>query len=123
MGWGVVTRLDHRQDGTFRLLRAGLCAPCEGPTNVLPWVRITACSRREAQFSHSGVSDSATPQTAARQASLFITNSRSLLQLMSTESVMPPNHLILRQEGHSQVGRAYSKSGFVVKCFPQELIY
>ena len=33
--------------------------------------------------------------TAARQASLFITNSWSLLKLMSIESVMPSNHLIL----------------------------
>ena len=32
---------------------------------------------------------------AARQASLSITNSRSSLRLMSIESVMPPNHLIL----------------------------
>ena len=37
----------------------------------------------------------ATPWTAARQASLYITNSRSLLKLMSIESVMPSNHLIL----------------------------
>ena len=37
----------------------------------------------------------ATPWTAARQASLPITNSRSLLKLLSTESVMPANHLIL----------------------------
>ena len=36
-----------------------------------------------------------TPWTAARQASLSITNSRSSLKLMSTESVMPSNHLIL----------------------------
>ena len=36
-----------------------------------------------------------TPWTAARQASLSITNSRSLLKLMSIESVMPFNHLIL----------------------------
>ena len=36
-----------------------------------------------------------TPWTAARQASLSITNSRSLLKLMSIELVMPPNHLIL----------------------------
>ena len=36
-----------------------------------------------------------TPWTAACQASLFITNSRSLLKLMSIESVMPSNHLIL----------------------------
>ena len=36
-----------------------------------------------------------TPRTAARQASLSITNSRSLLKLMSMELVMPSNHLIL----------------------------
>ena len=36
-----------------------------------------------------------TPWTAARQASLSITNSRSLLKLMSFTSVMPSNHLIL----------------------------
>ena len=35
------------------------------------------------------------PWTAARQASLSFTNSRSLLKLMSIESVMPTNHLIL----------------------------
>ena len=37
----------------------------------------------------------ATQWTAARQAFLSITNSRSLLKLMSIESVMPSNHLIL----------------------------
>ena len=36
-----------------------------------------------------------TPWTAARQASLSITNSWSSLKLMSIESVMPSNHLIL----------------------------
>ena len=36
-----------------------------------------------------------TPQIAARQASLSITNSRSSPRLMSIESVMPSNHLIL----------------------------
>ena len=36
-----------------------------------------------------------TPWTAACQASLSITNSQSLLKLMSSESVMPSNHLIL----------------------------
>ena len=47
------------------------------------------------QFSHSVLSNSATPRTAACQASLSITNSQSLLKLMSIESVMPSNHLIL----------------------------
>ena len=37
----------------------------------------------------------ATPRTAARQASLSFTISQSLLKLMSIESVMPSNHLIL----------------------------
>ena len=37
----------------------------------------------------------AAPWTAAHQASLSITNSQSLLKLMSIESVMPSNHLIL----------------------------
>jgi len=36
-----------------------------------------------------------TPCTTAHQTSLFITNSQSLLKFMSTESVMPSNHLIL----------------------------
>ena len=35
------------------------------------------------------------PMTAAQQASLSISNSRSLLKLMSIEAVMPSNHLIL----------------------------
>ena len=38
---------------------------------------------------------SATPWTATCQASLSITNSQSLCKLMSIESVMPSNHLIL----------------------------
>ena len=37
----------------------------------------------------------ATPRTVAHQASLSITNSQRLLKLMSIESVMPSNHIIL----------------------------
>ena len=47
------------------------------------------------QFSSSIVSDSATLRTAACQASLSITNSRSLLKNISIKSVMPSNHFIL----------------------------
>ena len=47
------------------------------------------------QFSCSVLSDSATPWTAAGQVSLSITNSRNWLKLMSIQSVMPSNHLIL----------------------------
>ena len=46
-------------------------------------------------FSCSVLSDSTTPWAAACQASLSIINSQRLLKLMSTESVMPSNHLIL----------------------------
>ena len=46
-------------------------------------------------FSCSVMSDFVTPWTAAYQASLSFTNSWSLLKLMSIESVMPSNHLIL----------------------------
>ena len=44
---------------------------------------------------HSVVSNSATPWTAARQASLPVTISRCMLKLMSIESVILSNHLIL----------------------------
>ena len=46
------------------------------------------------QFGHSVISDSVTSWTAACQASLSITNSQSLLKLVSIELVMPSNHLI-----------------------------
>ena len=46
-------------------------------------------------FSRSFVSNSVTPWTAAHQASLSITNSWILLQLMSIKLVVPSNRLIL----------------------------
>ena len=47
------------------------------------------------QFTCLVMSNSVTPWTGARQASLSITGSKRLLKLMSIESVMPSNHLIL----------------------------
>ena len=47
------------------------------------------------QFSHSLVSDSATPWIAACQVSLSIPNSQSVLKSISIKSVMPSSHLIL----------------------------
>ena len=47
------------------------------------------------QLSCSVMFDSETPWTAAHQASLSTTNSQSLLKLISIESVMPSNHIIL----------------------------
>ena len=46
-------------------------------------------------FSHSVMSHSATPWTAAHQASLSFTITQSLPKLMSSELVMPSNHIIL----------------------------
>ena len=64
-------------------MRARGCSHCDIP------------SQTPLLFSHSVVSDLATPWTVARQASLPFTISLSLLKLMSIESVMPSNHLIL----------------------------
>ena len=47
------------------------------------------------QVNCSAVPNSVTPRAVAQEASLFITNSQSLLKLMSVKSVMPSNHLIL----------------------------
>ena len=62
-----------------------LCPPLFSMSQLFPSV----------QFSRLVVSDSATLRTAVHQASLSITISQSLLKLMSIESVMPSNHLIL----------------------------
>ena len=64
-------RGSHLQNGTFR-------------SPLLPSVQL---------LSH--VQLFVTPWTAGRQASLFIINSWTLFKLMTIESVMPPNHLIL----------------------------
>ena len=71
----------------------------------LAWTKLTSNSTcllsiwprpiNSVQFSHSVMSDFVTPWTTACQASLSITNSLSLLRLVSIELVMPSNHLIL----------------------------
>ena len=58
------------------------------------WFKVGPCWFNSVQ-SLSCVRLAATSWTAAHQASLSITNSWSLLKLMSIESVMPSNHLIL----------------------------
>ena len=62
---------------------------------ILFWRLTLTDTFSSVQFSRSVVSDSATPWTAARRASLSITNSQSPPKLMSIESVMPSSHLIL----------------------------
>ena len=82
-----------------------LCVLSHVQLFVTPWIVALqaplsmAFSRQEYQCSPfqllSRVWLFSTPWTAAGQASLSIINSRSLLKLMSIESVMPSNHLIL----------------------------
>ena len=57
------------------------------------WLRLLSSVQFGQWLSH--VRLVVTPWTAARQASLSVTNSQSLLKHMSIESVMPSNHLIL----------------------------
>ena len=66
----------------------------QAPQKTRPGVQ-SVIRQGSVQFSHSVISDSVTPWTAACQASLFITSSGSLLKLMSIELVMPSDHLIL----------------------------
>ena len=81
--WPVTGRFYNRllkQDGYRQLTQWNV---------PFPWYQFSSVQ------SLSGVWLFATPRAAARQASLSITNSQSLLKLMSIESVMPSNHLIL----------------------------
>ena len=71
-----------------------------GPKSLRRYEVVLSVSKRvqnAVQFNCSVVSDPATPWTAAQQASLSITNSTSLLRLMSIELVMPSlSHLLSR---------------------------
>ena len=62
---------------------------------VQRWELLSSPSQFSSVQSLSHVWLFATPWTAAHQSSLSITNSQSLLRLMSVESVMPSNYLIL----------------------------
>ena len=75
---------------TFKIRASRVHFMCKKDTDVENKVHFISV-----QFSRSVMSDSATPWTAAGQASLSITKSPSLLKLMSIELVMPSNHLIL----------------------------
>ena len=78
--------------GKAQGLRAWALQPYHLPANLLCQPPVSV-NQSVQLLSH--VQLFATPRTATRQASLSISNSRSLLKLMSIESVMPPNHLIL----------------------------
>ena len=97
-GWPEELFLKHHKI-SWKNKRKSLSAPTalclhQGRRQIL-WLHTLSPFHSSVQSSRSVVSDSATPWTAARQASLSITNSQSLLKLTSTESVMPSNHLIL----------------------------
>ena len=70
-------------------------------SQVVQWKRIQTNSKHlflwclHLLFRHYIVSDSVTPWTAARQASLSLTISQSLLRLVSVEAMMPSNDPIL----------------------------
>ena len=77
--------------------RLRLHAPSVGGWDLTPGqgTRSYMHQLRSVPFSRSVVSELfVTPWTAAYQASLSITNSQSLLKLMSIESAMPSHHLI-----------------------------
>ena len=88
-----------------------------GASQPRDWTNTTSV-----QFSHSVVSDSVTPWTAAPQASLSITNSQSLLKLMSIELVMPSNHLILCHPLFFQYHLESPKIGYLSATFYFHLI-
>ena len=81
--------LQFKNGGTEDYQVEGACAVLETYISA----NITAVFNSVQSLSH--VQLFVTPWTAAHQASLSITNSQSLLKLMSIESVMPSNHLIL----------------------------
>ena len=62
------------------------------PLNILHLFKRKLYIELSVHFSHSVVSNSLRPH-GLQQASLFITNSQSLLKLMSIKSVMPSNHV------------------------------
>ena len=97
-GW---VREDHGDSPSQRALRLlVLSASSPRRTGMLAdWLQeIQPCPFSTSQCSVQSLSRVRlflTPWTAARQASLSVTNSQSLLKLMSIESVMPSSHLIL----------------------------
>ena len=66
-----------------------------GESNMEIYITICKLDQFSSVQSLSCVQLFVTPWTAGRQASLSITNSQSLLKLMSIAQVMPSNHLIL----------------------------
>ena len=104
-------------------ISGGICAPFSGvgystPDSFSAPHASSAClSFSSVQSVLIGVRLFVTPWTAAHQASLSITNSWSLLKLMSIKSVLPPNHLILCRPFLLPPSICPSFLGFLTFCF------
>ena len=92
---------------TKELIPSGSSGPLVPADLIVLWYQFTSVQ------SLSCVQLSATPWTAACQASLSITNSRSLLRLMFIESAMPSKHLILCLQSF-QVSGSFPMSQFFI---------
>ena len=93
VGTGIMRSCGKKQEKAEKRI-------AELPVLILIWLRHKRKAKSylpfsSVQFSCCHVQLFKTPWTAAHQPSLAITNSQSLLKLMSIESVMPCNHLIL----------------------------
>ena len=77
--------------GMFQTQQVGLWGQCIA--SIGRWKEVGIPLSSVQSLSHVQLFE--TPWTAARQASLSITNFRSLRKLLSIESVIPSNHLIL----------------------------
>ena len=86
--YSFITKMETTKSGSASQCQAALVSAL--PLNTPP-----QCDQASSVQSLSCVHLFVTPWTVARQASQSITNSWSLLKLMSIVSVMPSNHLIL----------------------------
>ena len=100
----IICKIDSQWEFAvwLRKLKQGLCINLEGRDGEGDGREVQKggdiCKQKKELYSVQSLSCLwlfATPRTAAHQASLSITNSRSLLKLISIELVMLSNHLIL----------------------------
>ena len=89
----VILETEKIMSVTVSVVFPSICHEVMGPDAMILVFWIS--SVQSLQFSRSVVSNSVTPWIAACQTSLSITNTQSLLKLMSIQSMMPSSHLIL----------------------------
>ena len=99
--WEQTEQLPSRLEFTEMDTLASAALPAPHTVWKVRWFLLHRWQKLRLHFKFSSVQSLSyvrlfvTPWTTAHQPSLSITNSRSLLKLMSIESVMPSNHLIL----------------------------